>query len=235
MATMNKLDEISTAIEQAVKTLRGGDAPIKKRMSLDEFVGFATREIQAAAKDEPAIAKRRLTALKSNVDEVIAAIAKMSAEDTESENIEVEVSTAFAPSRADGDTPMTDLTTAGDQSSTEVPLTSAGVATGDSGFAENLGQLAKALQKLQVDLGATSTGGTRDRANKAAGDRRPDGGARGTRGEGREGGGSEGGDRDADGWPLDMASDTFLKGDAGAGVELVWGRDPDGVAAPKKR
>lgn len=235
MATMNKLDEISTAIEQVVKTLRGGDAPIKKRMSLGAFVGFATSQIQAAAKDEPAIAKRRLTALKRNVDEVIAAIAKMSVEDTESENIEVEVSTAFAPTEADGDAPMPELTTASDQSSTEVSLTSAGVAAGDSGFAENLGQLSKALQKLQVDLGTTSAGGTRDRANKAAGDRRPDGGARGTRGEGREGGGREGGDRDDDGWPLDMASDTFLKGDAGAGVELVWGRDPDGVAAPKKR
>jgi hypothetical protein len=116
-----------------------------------------------------------------------------------------------------------------------VPLTSAGVAAGDSGFAENLGQLGKALHKLQVDLGTTSAGGTRDRANKAAGDRRPEGGARGPRGEGNEGGGSEAGARDADGWPLDTASDTFLKGDAGADVELIWGRDPDGVAGPKKR
>jgi hypothetical protein len=234
MATMNKLDEISTAIEQVVKILRG-DAPIKKRMSLGAFVGFAASQIQAAAKDEPAIAKRRLTALKRNVDEVIAAIAKVSAEDTDSENIEVEVSTAFAPTQADGDIPMPELTTGGDQSSTEVPLTSAGVAASDSGFAENLSQLGKALQKLQVDLGTTSAGGSRDRTSKAAGDRRPDGGARGIRGEGREGGGREGGDRDQDGWPLDMASDTFLKGDAGADVELVWGRDPDGVAAPKKR
>jgi hypothetical protein len=230
MATMHKLDEISTAIEQAVKALRGGDAPIRKRMPLGEFVTFAAGEIQAAAKDEPAIAKRRLTALKRNVDEVIAAIAKMSAEDTESDSIEVEVSTAFAPTKADGDGAMPDLTTASDQSSAEVPLASAGVAAGDSGFAENLGQLAKALQMLKAELGTDSEGRPRDRANKAEGDRRPDGGGRGT-GDG----GSEGCGRDEDGWPLDMASQTFLKGGAADDVELVWGRDPEGVAAPKKR
>ena len=229
MATMNKLDEISTAIEQAVKALRGGDAPVKKRMSLGEFVTFAAGEIQAAAKDEPAIAKRRLTALKRNVDEVTAVIAKVSAEDTDSDNIEVEVSTAFAPTQADGDALMPDLTTAGDQSSTEVPLAGAGVAAADSGFAENLGQLAKALQTLKVEFGPASEGKPRGRANKAEGDRRPDGGGHGT------GGGSEGGGRDEDGWPLDMASQTFLKGGPADDVELVWGRDPDSVAAPKKR
>jgi hypothetical protein len=132
----------------------------------------------------------QLGSLKRNVDEVIASIAKMSAQDTDSESIEVEVSTAFAPTEADGDTPMPELTTASDQGSTEVPLASAGVASGDSGFAENLGQLAKALQKLQVDLGTSSAGGARDRANKAAGERRPEGGARGTRGEYREASGS---------------------------------------------
>jgi hypothetical protein len=230
MATRNKLDEISTAIEQAVKSLRGGDAPMKKRMSLGAFVSFAAGEIQTAAKDEPATAKRRLTALKRNVDEVIAAIAKMSVEDTESENIDVEISTAFAPTRADGDTPMPDLTTASDQSSTEVPLSSTSVAAGDSGFAENLGQLGKALQTLKAEFGTSSEERPRARANKAEGDRRPDGGARGT-----GGGGCEGGGRDEDGWPLDMASETFLKGTAAADVELTWGSDPEGVAAPKKR
>jgi hypothetical protein len=230
MATMNKLDEISTAIEQVVKTLRGGDAPIKKRMSLGAFVGFATSQIHAAAKDEPAIAKRRLTALKHNVDEVIAAIAKMSAEDTDSESIEVEVSTAFAPTQAAGDTPMPDLTTASDQSSTEVPLASAGVAAGDSGFAENLGQLSKALQTLKAELAGTSDDRPRARASKAEGDRKPDGGGRGN------GGGSGDGDgRDEDGWPLDLASAAFLKGDPATEADLVWGRDPEGVAAPKQK
>jgi hypothetical protein len=55
--------------------------------------------IQAAATDEPAIAERRLTALKRNVDDVIAAVARMNAEDIDSENIEVEVSTAFSPTQ----------------------------------------------------------------------------------------------------------------------------------------
>jgi hypothetical protein len=217
-------------IERAVKALRGGDAPIKKRMSLGEFVSFAAGEIQTAAKDEPAIAKRRLTALKRNVDEVIAAIAKMSAEDTESESIEVEISTAFAPTQADGDTPMPDLTTASDQSSTEVPLASAGVAAGDSGFAENLGQLAKALQTFKAELAGTSDARPRARASKAEGDRKPDGGGRGN-----GGGGGDGDGRDEDGWPLDLASAAFLKGDPSTEADLVWGRDPEGVAAPKKR
>ncbi len=193
-------------------------------------MSFAAGEIQTAAKDEPAIAKRRLTALKRNVDEVIAAIAKMSAEDTESENIEVEVSTAFVPTQADGDTPMPDLTTASDQSSTEVPLASTGVAAGDSGFAENLGQLAKALQTLKAELAGTSNDRPRDRANKAEGDRRLDGGGRGN-----GGGGGDGDGRDEDGWPLDLASAAFLKGAPSTEADLVWGRDPEGVAAPKKR
>jgi hypothetical protein len=229
MATTTMLDNISTAIEQVVKTLRGNATPTRKRMPLGEFVTFALAEIQKATKDEPPVAKRRLVALKRNVDDVIAAIAKLSMADTESEDIDVEVTTAFAPTQADGDTPMPDLTTASDQSSTEVPLTSAGVAAGDSGFAENLGQLAKALETLKAELGTSSEGRPRDRANKAEGDRRPDGG------RGTGGGGSERSGRDEGGWPLDMASETFLKGDAGAGVELVWGRDPEGVAAPKKR
>lgn len=229
MATMNKLDQISTAIERAVTALRG-DAPIKKRMSLGEFVTYATAEIQTAAKDAPAIAKRRLTALKRNVDDVIAAIAKLAAEDTESENIEVEVSTAFAPTQADGDTLMSELTTAGDQSSTEVLLAGAGVAAGDSGFAENLGQLAKALQTLKAELGTSSEERPRARANKAEGERGPDGGGGGNGARGGDGDG-----RDNDGWPLDLATDAFLKGSAAADVELAWGRDPDGVAAPKKR
>jgi len=51
MATTTMLDNISTAIEQVVKRLRG-DGPTKKRMPLGEFVTFALAEIQKAAKDE---------------------------------------------------------------------------------------------------------------------------------------------------------------------------------------
>ena len=158
MTTTTKPDDISTAIEQAVKTLRGSAAPTKKRMKLDEFVTFALTEIEKASKDDPAVAKRRLIALKRSVDDVIASITKMSAEDTESEDIEIEVTTAFAPTKADGDKPMNDVTTTTEQSSTEVALTAVTPASGDSAFAENLGQVAKAIQKLKEDLGTTSAG-----------------------------------------------------------------------------
>ena len=50
-------------------------------------------------------------AFKRSADEVIAGVTKLSVEDTESEGIDVEVVTAFAPTKADGDTPMDDLTT----------------------------------------------------------------------------------------------------------------------------
>src|SRR5215510_9765699 len=205
MATTTMLDNISTAIEQVVKTLRGDVAPTKKRMPLGEFVTFALTEIQKAAKDEPPTAKRRLTALKRNVDDVIAAIAKLSVEDTESEDIDVEVTTAFAPTKTDGDTPTDDLTTGSDQSSTEVELTGISSANGDSAFAENLDQVAKALQKLQDELGSSSDEKPRARAKKADANGNRDRGERSERSDG---------DRDADGWPLDMSTDTFLKGDA---------------------
>src|SRR5215472_2480707 len=116
-----KLDTIATRLDEVVKLLQGGASPTRKRMPLSEFMTFALTEIQKAAKDKPEIAKRRLATLKRNVDEEIAAIAKLAAEDAESEDIDVEVMTAFAPTKAEGDTPMPELTTASDQSSTEVP------------------------------------------------------------------------------------------------------------------
>jgi hypothetical protein len=231
--TTTKLDEISAAIEQTVKTLRGGAAPTRKRMKLDEFVTFALTEIQKAAKDEPAVAKRRLVALKRSVDDVITAIAKMSAEDTESEDIEIEVTTAFAPTKADGDKPMNDVTTTTEQSSTEVALTAVTPASGDSAFAENLGQVAKAIQKLKEDLGTTSADNKpRARAEKRnAGD--GDGGHGSERDDDREG--REGREGDPDGWPLDLATEEFLKGDASTENDPLWGYDPAGVASAKER
>lgn len=229
MTTTTKLDDISAAIEQTVKTLRGGATPTKKRMKLDEFVTFALTEIQKAAKDEPALAKRRLIALKRNVDDVIAGVAKMSAEDTESEDVEIEVTTAFAPTKADGDAPMDDVTTTADQSSTEVDLERVAPASGDSAFAENLGQVAKAIQKLKEELGTTSSDKPRARAHKREA-RERDGENDSERGNG----GGEDRQRDADGWPLDMASAEFLKGDAVTEDDLVWGYDPAGVASSKE-
>jgi hypothetical protein len=230
--TTKNLDNVSAAIEQTVKTLRGDARPAKKRMKLDEFVSFALTEIQKAAKDDPTVAKRRLVALKRSVDDVITAIAKMSAEDTESEDIEIEVSTAFAPTKADGDKPMNDVTTTDEQSSTEVDLETVTPASGDSTFAENLGQVAKAIQKLKEDLGATSKEKPRARAQKQQASE-GDGGHRSDRSdedaEGRENGGS-----DPDGWPLDMATEEFLKGDAATENDLLWGYDPAGVASSKE-
>lgn len=224
MTTTTKLDDISTALEQAVKGLRGSARPTTKRMKLDEFVTFALTEIQKAAKDDPARAKRRLVALKRSVDDVIAGVAKMSAEDTESEDIEIEVTTAFAPTKADGDSPMDDLTTAADQSSTGVDVERVTPASGDSAFAENLGQVAKAIQKLREDLGATAAGDKpRARAKKRDGGGSDDG-HRGDRG-------SEDRDSDPDGWPLDMATDPFLKGDGATDDDPAWGYDPAEVAS----
>ena len=233
MTTTTKLDDISTAIEQTVKSLRAGTAPTKKRMTLGEFVTFALTEIQKAAKDGPAVAKRRLVALKRSVDDVIAGVAKMSAEDTESEDVEIEVTTAFAPTKADGDTPMEDLTTAADQSSTEVDVETVTPSSGDSGFAENLGKVAKAIQKLKEDLG-TTTPSERPRARAEKREARErDGEHRGERGD-DDGEGRGDRERDPDGWPLDMASEEFLKGDAPADNDPAWGYDPSGVASPKE-
>ncbi len=234
MATTTMLDNISAAIEQVVKTLRGGAAPVRKRMPLGEFVTFALAEIEKAAKDAPPVAKRRLTALKRNVDDVIAAIAKLSVEDTESEDLDVEVTTVFAPTSADGDTPMDDLTTTSDQSSTEISLTGGSPVAGDSGFAENLGEVAKALRKLKDELESPSDERPRARAKKAEGNRQRDGGDR-DRHDGTDTGGRDNGERDADGWPLDLATDTFLKGDAATETGPFWGYDPEGVAAPRTR
>ena len=232
MTTTTKLDDIATALEQAVKALRGGAAPARKRMTLDESLTFALTEIQKVAKDEPVVAKRRLIALKRSVDDVIAGVAKMSAEDTESEDIEIEVTTAFAPTKADGDTPLEDLTTAADQSSTEVDVETVTPASGDSAFAENLGEVAKAIQTLKADLETNSSGDKpRARAKKR---RDPDGdtGERGGGDDARDG--RDGRDRDADGWPLDMASEDFLKGEAAAESEPAWGYDPAGVESPEE-
>jgi hypothetical protein len=214
------LDNISTAIEQVVKTLRG-TAQTKKRMTLDDFVSYALAQIQKATKDEPEVAKRRLAALKRSVDDVIAGVAKLSVEDTESEGIDVEVVTAFAPTKADGDTPMDDLTTASDQSSSETSLAGGAASTGDTAFAENLREVAKSLETLKAELDAPAEGKPRARAKKA------DGAGR------QEGTGAS--DPDSDGWPLDLNTDVFLKGAEAEDTGPPWGYDPDGVASPKTR
>jgi len=213
------LNDISTALERVVKNLRGA-TPTKKRMSLDRFMSYALAQIGKAGEDQPEVAQRRLAALKRSVDDVIGQVAKMVAEDTESESIKVEVETAFAPT---GGTPMDGLTTAEDQSSTELPLAGAG------SVGKKLEQVGQALAKLQAELEEDPSPKPRASARKSGADR---GGGQAAE---REPEGDAAGAADRDGWPLDLSTDAFLKGGSPAETGLTWGADPEGVAAPKNR
>jgi len=153
---VKSLESVTTALEQVAATLRGTATPAKKRMPLEDFVTHTLAEISKASKDEPPKARRRLTALKRAVDSVLVQLSKIAAEDTESNGITVEVETAFAPSRSEGDTPMADLTTSEDQSESEVALTSVGSANAGTAFAENLTKIGKALAEMKAELAGTS-------------------------------------------------------------------------------
>lgn len=222
---ITKLDDLSAKLERAAKALQGDAAPTRKRMTLDEFVSFVSKQIEAASREPSAAAKQRLRALKRSVDEVIAGVAKMSAVDTESESIRVEVVTAFAPTKADGDKSMDDLTSTEEQSSVEMDIESVTAANGDSVFAQNLRDVAKSLRSLTQDLEPEKAQKQRQPAKK-----RTDA----ADGEERDVG-SDRDDRDLDGWPLDMATDTFLKGAEAKDDEPDWGFDPAGVAASRAR
>jgi len=228
---MNKtmLDNLSTAIERVVKDLRGAAATTQKRMPLGEFVSYALAQLGKAAQDDPELAQRRLSALKRSVDDVITKVAKMIAEDTESESIKVEVETAFAPTKADGDTPMANLTTASDQSSSQLSLAGISAATGDTAFAENLKAVAKTLKALKADLEEPPKSKTRAPAKKS------DGKPAGRGGERDAGDGDASGDAAGDGWPLDLATEAFLKDEPGEETELTWGADPDELVSAKSR
>ena len=221
---MTMLDNISTAIEQVVKNLRAPAAPItRKRMPLDKFVAYALAQISKAAEEKPRLAKRRLAALKRSVDGVIATVAKMIAEDTDSQSVKVEVETAFAPT---GDSPIDGLTTAADQSSTEMSMVGSSQATGGSVFAAKMKAVAKTLNKLKADLDGARGGKPRKPTQKSDAAGGKDRGADGDAGDG---------DRTGDGWPMDLNTAAFLGGDRDAETKLTWGVDPDEVASPKTR
>jgi hypothetical protein len=222
------LDTLTSNLEQALKRLRSGGSVTRKRMALDEFFDHAVAEIAKAAEDEPDVAKRRLAALKRSVEEVIAQVAKMAAEDTDSESIQVEVATAFAPTRSDGDTPMADLTTAADQSSSETSLSATSAASADTAFAESLAKTRKALTQMKADLDRAPGRKTRSAAKKvdANGDEDP---------AADPGEADQTGPAGPDEWPLDLNTDTFLKGAAADAAALTWGADPEGVVSPKSR
>jgi len=224
---MTMLDNISTAIEKVVKDLRAPAAPItRKRMPLDKFVAYALAQISKAAEEKPRLAKRRLAALKRSVDGVISTVAKMVAEDTESESIKVEVETAFAPTK---DTPIDGLTTAADQSSTETSMVGTAQPTGDSVFAAKMKAVSTTLHKLKADLDDAPAGKPRKPAKKMDDVGDAGGEDRGRGGEARDA------DRTTDGWPMDLNTAAFLKGDRDAETTLTWGVDPDEVASPKAR
>jgi len=219
MKTTAMLDNISSAIERVVKNLRGGSAPSKKRMRIGDFVTYAVAQIAQAAHDEPVIAKRRLRALKRCVDDVHARLAKLAAEDLDSARITVEVETAFAPTKADGDTPMTELTVSAEQRSTEIAPTSITAATGDSAFSENLNEVAKALQKMKDALDG-QPGKTARQVRSLT--------AKTTRGtDARPAGGG-------DDWPQDLNTPAFRKGVAAADDTPTWGYDPEALTAPEE-
>src|SRR5579884_2256522 len=205
METKTMLDKISTAIERVVKGLQEDAVPKRKRMPLAAFVGYALAQLEKAAKDEPDVAARRLGALKRNVDEVLARMAKLNPEDTESEDIDVEVLTAWAPSKAEGDEPEEELTTADDQSSKEVSPVAVEPALGNTAFATNLDEVAKALRKMKEELDGKPGKKERAQTKKA----------------------------EAEGWPLDLNTETFRKGVQKADTAPTWGYDPEGVASPK--
>jgi hypothetical protein len=206
------MDDLSKTIERVAENLRGRSAPARKRMSLGEFVSDTLAQIAKAADDDPDVARRRLTAVKRSVDEVLAGLAKMAAEDTNSDHIDVEVVTAFKPT---GDPPIEGLTTAADQSSTEVSVTGVAAAAGDSIFAENLKEVAKALAQMKAGLDEPPAARSRKPTAKADAP-----------------GATAGGD---DEWPVDLNSDAFLQGDASPEAALTWGADPAEVASPKAR
>jgi hypothetical protein len=201
METKTMLDDISTAIERVVKGLQSATT----RMPLDTFVGYALGQIKKAAEDEPKVAGRRLSALKRSVDGALASLTKLNPEDTDSEKIEVEVLTAWVPSKGDGDKPEEELTAADDQSSKETSPVAVEPALSNSAFAQNLDEVAKALRRMRDELGGKQDGANgRTEAKKAN-----------------------------DSWPLDLNNADFRKGVQKAEAPPDWGFDPDGVATPK--
>lgn len=204
METKTMLDRVSAAIERVVKGLQT-DTPKTKRMALGAFVTYALGQLRKAAEDEPEAAARRLGALKRSVEGALARLAKLNPEDTESEEIDVEVLTAWAPSKAEGDEPMEDLTTGDDQSSKDLSPVAVEAALGNTAFAQNLDEVAKALQKMKEELDGKPGKKDRAPAKKA----------------------------DGEGWPLDLNSEQFRKGVQKSDTDPTWGYDPEGVASPK--
>ena len=144
------LERMTVAIDRAVKALQ----PTTKSMPLEAFVDYALDQIRKAGQDEPGMAARRIAALKRATEGAKAMLARLNAEDLDSEKIHVEVETAWAPAKADGDKPM-DLTTVADQSVTELEPTK--IKEPES-MDLALSKLAKDLEGLRVPARKTAPG-----------------------------------------------------------------------------
>ncbi|HET9622028.1 MAG TPA: hypothetical protein VFP84_11720, partial [Kofleriaceae bacterium] len=149
---------------------------------------------------------------------VAARIAKLNAEDLDSEKITVDVETAFAPA---GGAPSDDLTTSPDQSSSETALTSVAAAGGDTNFAQNLGEVSKALQKLKARLDAQpNPARAANKSNRAPAEKTA---------------ANRSSDASMQDWPHDLNTPSFRTGVAKAEDEPVWGYDSDALRTAKAK
>ena len=143
VSTEALMEELVAAVEKAARKL---DVVEKKRMTLESFLDQAAKALAQAAHEEPEVAQKRLEGLKSSLESVRESFSKLNAEDLESGKVKVTVETAWAPLSANGDKPE-DLTSAEDQSSSELPFT--GPST------------RKALEKLEQEIDGLRTRATK--------------------------------------------------------------------------
>ncbi len=196
METADVIDRLSKAIEGVLKAAKGEPAAVaKKAMGPEAFVAHALSEIEKAAKDAPERAVARLAMLQRAVQ-----LAKQSFVDQASESIQVEVF-------------QEETTAAADRSEKEISPVAAEAALGNSAFAVNAEDLAKALAALAKELEPLKMAApARTEEKPAAGEVEK---------------------ADPPGWPLDMNTREFREGVSKAEDAPAWGHDP-GHAEPAK-
>lgn len=159
METKTMLEQLTGAIEQALKGAGSPKPSPTRKMTPEGLLEHALAEIQKAAKEQPDRAKRRMATLARAVE-----TAKQAFVDTGSETIEVEVF-------------QEETTAQQDRSEKETSPVALEAAVGNSAFAQNAEDLNKALAKLQKELeglrapgnaGAARTGD--DKVQKGAGE-----------------------------------------------------------------
>lgn len=203
------LDDINDALARIAKALPGatGDGRTSRKLTLDEFITHVRAEVAQIHKDEPVVARQRVAMLERSIKSVQAQVAKLSFADLGGGGVKVDVETAFAPL---GEPPIEGLTTAADQSSTEIsPVSAGGTASTSATFAENLAEVAKALEQLSSKLSARPAG-----EKPAAASEKPAAAAPGATAK-------------AVGWPLDLNTSSFRDAVSKDEDAPAWGFDPD--------